>query len=59
MGRVTRAEQFHPSEIGIVHAVQRCVRRAYLAGVDEKSGNGVSGFAGEWRLLLQSSASMC
>jgi len=47
MGRVARAEQFHASEIGIVHAVQRCVRRAFLAGVDEKSGKDFS-FRREW-----------
>jgi hypothetical protein len=27
MGRPSRAEQFVAAEIGIVHAVQRCVRR--------------------------------
>ncbi len=42
MGRAARAEQFQPSEIGIVHAVQRCVRRAFLAGVDEKTGKDYS-----------------
>lgn len=47
MGRVTRAEQFHASEIGVVHAVQRCVRRACLTGVDEKSGKDFS-FRREW-----------
>jgi hypothetical protein len=47
MGRVARVEQFHPTEIGIVHAVQRCVRRAFLVGVDEKSGKDFS-FRREW-----------
>jgi hypothetical protein len=47
MGRVTRSELFHPSEIAIIHAVQRCVRRAYLAGFDEKTGKDFS-FRREW-----------
>jgi len=47
MGRVPRSEQFHSSEIGIVHAVQRCVRCAFLAGVDEKTGKDFS-FRREW-----------
>jgi hypothetical protein len=47
MGRVARAEQFLSTEIGIVHAVQRCVRRAFLAGVDEKTGKDFS-FRREW-----------
>ncbi len=47
MGIVARAEQFHASEVGIVHAVQRCVRRAFLAGIDDKSGKDFS-FRREW-----------
>ena len=47
MGRTTRAEQFQAAEIGIVHAVQRCVRRAFLAGVDSVSGKDFS-FRKEW-----------
>jgi REP element-mobilizing transposase RayT len=47
MGRAARAEQFHSSEVGVVHAVQRCVRKAFLAGVDEKSGKDFS-FRREW-----------
>ena len=38
MGRAIRTEQFHAAEIGIVHAVQRCVRRAILAGLDAGTG---------------------
>ena len=34
MPRPARNEQFDPDEVCIVHAVQRCVRRAFLAGVD-------------------------
>ncbi len=47
MGRAARAEQFDPTEVCVVHAVQRCVRRAFLAGVDEKSGKDFS-FRREW-----------
>ena len=38
MPRAPRAEQFDPSSVCIVHLVQRCVRRAYLAGVDAVTG---------------------
>ena len=34
MPRPLRAEIFDPSEITIVHCVQRCVRRTFLAGFD-------------------------
>src|SRR5690606_14965860 len=47
MGRPPRSEQFSASEIGIVHVVQRCVRRAFLAGIDEQTGNDYS-FRREW-----------
>jgi hypothetical protein len=47
MGRAARSEQFHASEVDLVHIVQRCVRRAYLTGVDEKSGKDFS-FRREW-----------
>ena len=58
MPRPTRLEQFHSSEIGIVHAVQRCVRRAFLAGVDDKTGNDFS-FRREWiRRRMESLASV-
>jgi REP element-mobilizing transposase RayT len=47
MGRSNRDEVFSASEIGIVHAMQRCVRRAWLAGVDQVSGKDYS-FRREW-----------
>lgn len=47
MVRPTRNEQFVAGDVCIVHAVQRCVRRAFLAGVDEKSGVDFS-FRREW-----------
>ena len=47
MPRPKRAEQFEASEICIVHAVQRCVRRAFLAGVDSVTGKDFS-FRKEW-----------
>ena len=39
MARVARSDVFDPSEIAIVHVVQRCVRRCYLMGSDAASGN--------------------
>lgn len=47
MGRPLRGEQFTCDEIAIVHAVQRCVRRAYLAGRDAVTGKDY-GFRREW-----------
>ncbi|TWU42432.1 transposase [Novipirellula artificiosorum] len=47
MPRPQRCEQFESSEICIVHVVQRCVRRAFLAGVDHATGNDYS-FRKEW-----------
>ena len=38
MPRPKRSEQFADDEVCIVHTVQRCVRRAFLAGVDPVSG---------------------
>ena len=38
MPRAPRAEQFDPNSVCIVHLVQRCIRRAFLAGVDVVSG---------------------
>ena len=42
MPRTPRAEQFDPNEIGIVHLIQRCVRRTFLAGFDEATGKDYS-----------------
>ena len=47
MVRPTRSEQFVATEVCIIHAVQRCVRKAFLAGVDEKTGVDFS-FRREW-----------
>lgn len=47
MPRPKRDEQFEHGEICIVHAVQRCVRRAFLAGVDSQTGKDYS-FRKEW-----------
>ncbi len=47
MGRSNRSEQFDPLEVCIVHAVQRCVRRAFLAGKDAQSKKDYS-FRREW-----------
>jgi hypothetical protein len=38
MPRPLRAELFDPNEVGIVHCIQRCVRRAFLAGEDQVTG---------------------
>ncbi len=58
MVRPTRSEQFVASEICIVHAIQRCVRRAYLAGTDSVSGKDYS-FRREWiRRRMESLASV-
>ena len=47
MPRPLRSEQFRADEVCIVHVVQRCVRRAFLAGVDRVSGIDYS-FRKEW-----------
>lgn len=47
MGRTLRSEQFSVSEISIVHVVQRCVRRAFLAGLDHKTGKDF-GYRRDW-----------
>ncbi|HBJ33689.1 MAG TPA: hypothetical protein DDZ51_02780 [Planctomycetaceae bacterium] len=58
MGRSSRAEEFLATEVGIVHAVQRCVRRAWLTGVDDKTGQDYS-HRREWiRRRMESLASV-
>ena len=47
MGRPPRTEQFASDEIAIVHCVQRCVRRAFLAGADNVTGKDY-GYRREW-----------
>jgi REP element-mobilizing transposase RayT len=39
MARQARGEVIDPTEVQIVHCVQRCVRRAFLCGIDAYSGN--------------------
>ena len=58
MPRPLRDEQFSADEISICHCVQRCVRRAFLAGVDAQSGIDYS-FRKEWiRRRLEALASV-
>ena len=58
MVRPLRSEQFRHDEIAIVHCVQRCVRRAFLAGVDKTSGIDYS-YRREWiRRRFESLASV-
>lgn len=47
MGRQLRKHIFSIDEVSIVHCVQRCVRRAFLAGSDKDSGNDYS-YRREW-----------
>ena len=57
MGRALRSEQCAYDEISIVHTVQRCVRRAFLAGFDQVTGTDY-GYRREWiRRRMESLAS--
>jgi REP element-mobilizing transposase RayT len=47
MPRSLRSDVYRPQEIAILHCVQRCVRRAYLSGIDNVSGKDYS-FRKEW-----------
>ncbi|MCD0461669.1 hypothetical protein [Roseiconus lacunae] len=47
MPRPQRCEQFISSDVCVVHVTQRCVRRAWLAGVDPLSGRDYS-YRKEW-----------
>ncbi|MFY8199933.1 MAG: hypothetical protein ACOVLE_04630, partial [Pirellula staleyi] len=47
MPRPLRSEIYSPSEVSILHVCQRCVRRAYLSGVDDFSGKDYS-YRKEW-----------
>lgn len=47
MPRPKRSEIFTPNEVSILHVVQRCVRRAFLSGFDEATGNDYS-YRKEW-----------
>jgi REP element-mobilizing transposase RayT len=47
MPRPLRSELFDPNEVGIVHCIQRCVRRAFLAGQDPVTGRNYE-FRREW-----------
>lgn len=38
MPRLARGEYLNPSEMQVIHAVQRCVRRAFLCGEDQFTG---------------------
>jgi len=58
MGRGLRSEVFTASEVCIVHVVQRCVRRAFLAGVDEQTGRDYSHRKESIRRRLEALASV-
>lgn len=58
MCRKLRKDQFDPSQVGILHVMQRCVRRAFLTGDDAYSGNDYSHRKEMLRLRMESLASV-
>ncbi len=42
MARPKRESVFRHDEVGIAHCIQRCVRRAYLAGQDPAAGKALN-----------------
>ena len=58
MPRPPRSESFNPREVCIVHCIQRCVRRAFLTGLDPLTGRNYEGRR-EWiRARLECLASV-
>lgn len=58
MGRPLRSDQFDTENVCIVHTIQRCVRRAFLAGEDPLTGKDF-GYRREWiRSRLEALASV-
>ncbi len=58
MPRPLRSSVYRPQEIAILHCTQRCVRRAYLSGVDAVSGTDYS-YRKDWiRMRIEKLASV-
>ncbi len=57
MARPKRDSVFGQEEVAIAHCVQRCVRRAFLAGKDEASGKDFEHRRGWIRLRMELLAS--
>ena len=38
MPRIPRKFVFDPTEVGVYHCINRCVRRAFLCGTDDLTG---------------------
>jgi hypothetical protein len=52
--RLARGECLDPREVQAVHAIQRCVRRAFLCGDDPYSGQSYEHRAGNsWQVVLK------